>query len=153
MAKKVEKHIKLLQEEREKLLKIIHVGNAKEALHAHILLLSDENYFKGNQTPQKVADVLNVSKQTINNVKQRYIKEGLENALKRKNIGKAPFDSKFTGDVEAKIVALACTKSPEGTARWTLRLLSDKVVELEILNQVSHTAISSVLKKHNLSLI
>lgn len=152
MAKQVEKHVMLLQEQREYLLKTIHTGKAKESLHAHILLLLDENYFKGNQKPQKVADVLNVSKQTVNNVKQRYLNEGLESALRRKNVGKAPFESKFTGDVEARIIALACSKSPEGTARWTLRMLSDKVVELKILNKVSHTAINSLLKKHNLSL-
>ena len=152
MAKQVENHVRLMQEEREYLLKTIHTGKAKEAMHAHILLLLDENYFKGNQKPYKVADVLNISKQTVNNVKQRYLKEGLESALKRKNVGKAPFESKFTGDVEARIIALACSKSPEGTAHWTLRMLSERIVELEILNSVSHTSVNTLLKKHNLSL-
>jgi hypothetical protein len=72
--------------------------------------------------------------------------------LQRKKRETPPVEAKITGEVEAKIVALGCSQPPEGRARWTLRLLAEKAVELEIIGEISHSSVGSVLKKHNLSL-
>ncbi len=149
--RKVENHIKLSQEERAKLVAVIHGGKASEILHANILLMCDEN--AKMFTPKQIAEALNTTKQTINKVKQRYFEVGIDKCLIRKNAGRAPIPPKITGDVEAKIIALACSQAPKGSARWTLRLLADKSVELKIIDSISYESVGTLLKKHNLSLI
>ena len=146
--KTIEKHIILTNDERGKLLKVLSSGKPNEILYANILLMSDKGF-----APKKVAEALNTTKQTVNTAKQRFFEQGVEKCLVRKNAGKAPYASKITGDVEARIIALACSTVPDGRNRWTLRLLADKSVELQIANGLSHDAIGKLLKKHNLSLI
>jgi len=87
---------------------------------------------------------------TVSNVKKGYLSGGLEQGLyERPRPGAAP---KITGEVEAHLIALVCSDPPGGQARWTLRLLADKLVELELVETISHVAVGDALKKTNLSL-
>jgi hypothetical protein len=122
-------HIELTSEERTELEKLIRTGNAPARTHtrARILLLSDRSQGQ-KRTDQEVADAVLCCKNTVRNVRRRFLSGGLQAALYDKGWpGASP---KFTGEVEAKLVMLACSEPPEGAARWTLRLLADKMVEL-----------------------
>ena len=103
----------------------------------------------------KVADTaaaLGVTSRMIEHLKQRFVEEGLEAALVRKPLEKPPREIEFDGAFEARLIALACTKPPEGYKRWTVRLLADKAVELKYAASVSHMTVQRVLKKTRLSL-
>jgi hypothetical protein len=95
--------------------------------------------------------VLKVGMRTIDRVKKRFIEEGFEAVLERR-ISSRIYDIKIDGDVEAKLVQLCCSEPPKGFAKWSLRLLSDKMVELNYVDSISHVSVGNVLKKTNLSL-
>jgi len=97
-------------------------------------------------TNQQIADVLPVSMKKIDRVKKRFVEQGLEAAL-NKHATPRPSLRKTDGDVEAHLVALSCAKPPPGHARWSLRLLADKMVELRYVDSISHETVRSVLKK------
>jgi len=86
-------------------------------------------------------------------MKKRFVEDGIDFAIQRKKREKPPTAKIFDGEFEAKLIALACTEAPEGRNRWTVRLLADKIVELEIAPTVSFMTVHNVLKKTNLSLI
>jgi len=139
-------HIELTSEERTELEKLIRTGNAPARTHtrARILLLSDRSQGQ-KRTDQEVADAVLCSKSTVINVRQRFLSGGLQAALYDKGWPGAP--PKFTGDVEAKVTMLACSDPPAGAARWTLRLLADKMVELGYVDSISHVTVGELLKK------
>lgn len=93
-----------------------------------------------------------ITDRTIEHLKQRFVEEGLEKAIKRKPREKPPREVRFDGAFEARLLALACSKSPDGYQRWTVRLLAEKVVELNIADKASHMTIQRTLKKMNISL-
>jgi hypothetical protein len=93
-----------------------------------------------------------VTSRTIEHLKKRFVEEGLAAALDRKPREKSPREIKFDGAFEAKLISLACSDAPEGHRRWTVRLLAEKVIELNIAPYVSHMTVQRVLKKMNLSL-
>jgi hypothetical protein len=141
-------HIELTSEERTELEKLIRTGNAPARTHtrARILLLSDRSQGQ-KRTDQEVADAVLCCKNTVRNVRRRFLSGGLQAALSDKGWpGASP---KFTGEVEAKLVMLACSEPPEGAARWTLRLLADKMVELHYVDSMSHVTVGEILKKRN----
>ncbi len=124
--------------------------NAPKFVHARALLLSDAGEHAG-QPPWKVADVadaLGVSTRTIEHLKERFVEEGMDAALGRKPRSGAR-DVTFDGVFDARLTALACSQPPEGRARWTVRLLADKLVELEIVPKVSVMTVQRSLKKTN----
>ena len=144
----------LTQEERRELEAIVTKGkhNAQKVLNALILLNCDE---KGS-TPrrlrdQDIADVLHVSAMKVHRVKQRFVDEGLEIALNGHK-GQRTYEKKADGEFEAHLIALSCSKPPPGHVRWSLRLLADKVVELQYVDSISYETVRRVLKKTNLSL-
>jgi len=92
-----------------------------------------------------IADALKVAKSTVARIRGRYCREGLESALKEKPRSGAPL--KIDGRSKAQIVTIACSKPPDGRSRWTLRLLADKAVELNVVDSISHTTILRMLKK------
>ena len=144
-------HINLTKQERTELSQLIKSGkhSARVLGRARILLLLDRSQGETRKL-QEVANVMLTSMGTISNVKKRYLKGGLEQGLyERPRPGAAP---KITGEVEAHLIALVCSDPPEGQARWTLRLLADKLVELELVESISHVAVRDALKKTNLSL-
>ena len=145
------KHITLTKEERTGLSQLIKSGkhSARVLGRARILLLLDRSQGEKRKL-QDIADAMLTSIGTISNVKRRYLKGGLEHGLyDRPRPGAVP---KIDGEVEAHLIALVCSDPPVGYERWTLRLLADKLVELELVESLSHVAVRDALKKTNSSL-
>jgi hypothetical protein len=146
--------VSLTEKERARLTKITTTGKgaAKEILHANILLATDDG-----RTPKltvaAVAKKCNSTTTTVQKIRKLYAGNGLDAALKRKKRETPPIKPKITGDVEAHIIALACSEPPKGFSKWSLRLLANKAVELKYIDRISYVSVSAVLKKHNLSLI
>jgi len=141
--------VKLSEHERQYLQKIVESGNdkARKITRCRILLLADES--KG-KTGQEISEALDVCLATIFNIRRRYHKGGLELAIEEAaRSGQPP---KFNGKSMARITAIACSKPPEGHARWSLRLLAGRVIELDIVEEISHQSIHNILKKTNSSL-
>ena len=141
--------VKLNEQECQYLQKIVESGKdkARKITRCRILLLADES--KG-KTDQEISDALDVCLATIFNTRRRYHQGGLERAIEEAaRSGQPP---KFTGKSMAKITAIACSKPPEGRAKWSLRLLADRVIELDIVETISHQSIRNILKKTNSSL-
>ncbi len=114
--------------------------NGRQRRHFQILLLCDEG-----QTDERVAVATGASPSTVERIRKRFAREGLEAALHDKPRSGAP--AKLDGKQEAMIVALACSDAPEGQARWTARLLANRIVELEVVESVSESTVRRVLKK------
>jgi len=143
-------HIYLKRNERTELEQLIKSGihSARVIARARALLLLDRSQGE-RRTIQQVIEAAIVSQGTIYNLKKRYFSEGLDRALYEKpRPGAKP---KIDGEVEAHLVALACSDPPEGYDRWTLRLLADRLVSLEVIDAISHVAVGEALKKMNLS--
>jgi transposase len=100
----------------------------------------------------ETAEALGVTPRTIEHLKKRFVEEGLEAALSRKQPEKPPREVIFGGEFEARLIALACSDPPEGRERWTVRLLAEKALELDLAPSVSHMTIQRVLKKTNFDL-
>ena len=147
--------ITLTEEERKQLRDATRSGKttAPKFIHARALLLCDIGPYA--EKPWKVADVataLGVSARTIEHLKERFVEEGLDAALVRKSRSKPPRIT-FDGGFDARLTALACSPAPTGSARWTVRLLAEKVVELRFVPAVSLMTIQRSLKKTNCALI
>lgn len=139
------KHVvKLKKRERDELLRMTRQGTekARKLRRCQILLLSHNG-----KNDSEIRETLNVSLGTIANIRKRYLKEGLQAALCEKRRSGAP--RKFKGREAAKITALACSTPPEGHGRWTLELLADRAVKLELVNEISHMSVHRILKKTN----
>ena len=145
----LEKHVvTLTAEERSDLHDLVTKGKAaaRKRLHAQILLKSDTGPQGEGWTDVRIAEAFDVGTATVERVRRRLVEEGLEAALNRKKqINRKP--RKIDGKVEAQLIAAACSKAPEGRARWTLRMLADRLVELECLESISHEAVRQTLKK------
>lgn len=140
--------VKLKAKEQKYLKELIGHGTekARKLTRCRILLLADEQ-----KTDTEITKALNVVLATVFNIRRKYAKEGLESAINERPRSGQPL--KFNGKQLAKITAIACSTPPEGRSRWTLRLLADKAVELDIVDNISYTNIRNILKKMNLSLI
>lgn len=148
-----EKKVYLEAAQRVELLHITKSGvhSAMEINHANILLDLDENQ-EEKYTQKQIASKYRVCPETVAKIARRFVEGGMECALNRKKRETPPVPSKFTGEVEARIVKLACSAPPKGRKRWTLKLLADEAVRLEILDSISDNGIRMLLKKRNLSL-
>ncbi len=124
---------------------------APKFVHARALLLCDAGPHGAAWKVAEVAEALGVSARTIEHLKERFVEEGLQAALERKHRVKPPKIT-FDGAFDARLTALACSPAPAGRARWTVRLLAEKVVELKIAPKVSTMSIQRALKKMSLSL-
>lgn len=118
---------------------------ARKITRCRILLLTD-----AGKTDTHIIEALGIARNTIRQVRQRYTQEGLESAINEQSRSGTP--EKFTGAQRAKITAIACSAPPEGHSRWTLRLLADTIVELDIVEDISYKTVERTLKKTNLSL-
>ena len=146
--------VTLTQSERAELEKIAQKGShrSQKVLNALILLNCDHGPCQERPTRNEdVAAVLKISMRKIDRVKKRFVEEGLDIALNGRK-GERIYKKKADGDFEAHLVALSCSKPPEGFSRWSLRLLADQVVELEYIDSVSYETIRRVLKKRNQAL-
>ena len=139
--------VELSQEERQELEKLTRAGtiSVRKLKRIRILLLSDEGEYGPGKASQAIAEIVEVSPVTVSRIRKRYVEEGLEQAIHEKPKSGAP--RTFSGAVRAQITALACSEPPEGHAQWSLRLLADKMVELEYVDRISHMTIQEVLKK------
>ena len=145
--------VNLTEEERKELEAITRRGkhSATTIKRANILLDLDEN--TGNVSKQEeIAKRFKTSTVTVYHVSKQFVEEGLQAALNRKKRETPPIQPIATGEIEARIIALACSEPPQGRTRWTLRLLEEKVIELQIVNAISDNTIGRMLKKHRLSL-
>jgi transposase len=141
--------VTLEAEERTMLAEIATRGrhSSQKMLNALVLLNCDQGRFQEHRlTNQEIANVLPVSMKKIDRVKRRFVEQGLEAALD-KHSAPRPYLRKVDGDVEARLIALSCGKPPKGHARWSLRLLADKMVELRYVDAISHETVRTVLKK------
>jgi transposase len=146
--------VTLTQEERKELEKLTKRGktHARRFTHARALLLCDAGDNGPAWKVEDVAEALGITSRTIEKLKKRFVEDGLESALERKQREKPPREVTFDGAFEARLIAMACSDVPEGHRRWTIRLLADKAVELNFAESVSHMTVQRVLKKTNLSL-
>lgn len=140
--------VTLTKQEQEQLLKIIKKGkhNSQTYRNAYILLNTDEGEFSDKITNNDISKVLKVGMRTIDRVKKRFIEEGFEASLTRKPTTRT-YEKKVDGDFEAHLISIACSKPPLGFAKWSLRLLADKMVELNYIESISHETVRGVLKK------
>jgi transposase len=145
--------IYLSQEEVTELRAIIDKGShtSQTFRAAYILLNCDEGDYSEKVTNEQISKVLKIGMRTIDRVKKKFIEEGFEKVLERR-VSSRVYDVKIDGDVEAKLVKLCCSEPPSGFAKWSLRLLADKMVELKYIESISYVSVGNVLKKMNLSL-
>jgi hypothetical protein len=147
--------IKLSKTEVDDLRKIISKGShTSQAFRAaYILLNCDKGEYSADPEIKnsEISRVLKVGERTIDRVKKKFIEEGFDNVLDRRP-SPQNYTKKVDGDIEAKLVSLCCSEPPEGFAKWSLRLLADKMVELKYIDYISHVTVGEVLKKTNLSL-
>jgi hypothetical protein len=143
----------LTSEERSNLEKLITSGSApaRKLTRARILLKSDCSEDGPNWTSKAICEALDTNAVTVTAVRKAYAEGGLEKALNRKK-PEREYEHRLDGKAEAQLIALACSKAPEGYERWTLRLLRDRFVKMEIVERVSHETIRTTLKKTHLSL-
>jgi transposase len=146
-------HVTLTPAERERLKEIIRKGKqaAAKIRRAHLLLAADEAEDGLKMTDEQIKRAYHVSLRTVERLRQRFVEEGFEVALAAKSTG-GPQVIKIDGEVEAHVIALRLGPVPEGRNRWTMRLLAEKMVELDYVDSISYETVRQVLKKTNLNL-
>jgi transposase len=147
--------VTLSDEEREQLATLIHTGKhpAQKLLKARILLKADASDGGEGWSDSEIAAALETSVDTVARTRQRLVEEGFEAALIRKHSPNSARKRIFDGAAEARLIALACSQAPAGRIRWTLQMLEEKVVELNIVEHASDNTIGRVLKKTSLNRI
>jgi hypothetical protein len=145
--------VTLTAEERQGLEKLVSVGKgaARKLVRARILLLADQAEGSPAKPDPEIVEALGCGRATVERVRKLFVEEGLEEALQPKPTTRI-YERKFDGKAEAHLIALACGAPPEGRARWTLRLLGDRMVGLGHVESVSHETVRQTLKKTNSSL-
>ena len=143
--------IRLTAPEREQLMNILRKKRcaATRQSHARILLKADEEGPEGGQPDADIAAAVEVSIATVERVRRRFVEQGLESALERKAPDRE-YERRLDGVAEAKLIAVACGAPPEGRARWTLRLLADRLVELAVVESVCHETVRQTLRTNEL---
>jgi transposase len=141
--------VTLTSEERETLTDLIRAGKASALTQAHarILLKADQAEGGSAWLDESIAAAFDVDVTTVERVRKRFVEQGLEAALRRKPQDHPSRPRKLDGAAEARLVALACSAPPEGRKSWTIRLLTEKLVELEVVDSIGEETVRSVLKK------
>jgi transposase len=141
--------IRLSEEERQQLTELVHKGKvaAYRRIHAQLLLLTDESEQGPGLQDKEAAERVGVNHRTVSRLRQRCVERGLDAALEREPRQRERARA-LDGDAEAQVVALMCGEPPAGQSRWTLNLLSQRLVELGVVESVSHETVRQVLKKH-----
>ena len=145
--------VALLKDEREELMAIINKGyhTSQSFRAAYILLNCDEGKYSEKVTNEQISKVLKIGMRTIDRVKRKFVEEGLEFVLERKPPDRE-YERKADGEVEARLITLCCSEPPRGFAKWSLRLLADRMVELKYVDSISYETVRRVLKKTNYGL-
>jgi hypothetical protein len=138
----------LSSDERTQLSQLIAAGtaSARKLSHARILLKADQGPAAPGWVDERIGDALEVSQPTVFRVRKQFVQDGLDAALDRRP-SRRTYLRKLDGEQEARLIALACGNPPPGRARWSLRLLADKLVELEIVEDISYQTVRRTLKK------
>jgi hypothetical protein len=142
--------VRLEPQEREGLQKLVSKGKAaaRKLTHARILLASDVSEEAGpGWMDERISTALGVTTRTVEHVRQPCVEEGLDAALGRKKRETGPRERILDGEKEARLVAICCSEPPKGRTRWTLKLLADRLVELEIVESISPNTVLRTLKK------
>ncbi len=144
--------VTLTEPERVQLKAVMNKGkhSSLQFRNACILLNSDESGPGQKVSNDQIARLLQINQKTVERSKQRFVEEGFEACMDRKPYPKVK-EIKTDGDFEAHLVAISCSKAPQGYGRWPLRMLADKMVELKYVDEVSHETVRQVLKKTKLS--
>ena len=144
--------ITLESEERQVLEELLARGKAdvRRLKHAQILLLSDESQRGRTWKVPRIAEAVGCGTATVERVRRRFVEEGLELALSPYRSPRREYRPKLDGEQEARLITLACSEPPDGRGRWTLRLLADALVELELVDTISHETVRQTLKKTSL---
>lgn len=142
----------LSEDQRTQLFDLIGKGTAEARLltHARILLKADQSPAGPAWTDERIAEAVEVSQPTVFRVRRQFIEAGMEAALHRRP-SRREYHRKLDGEQEARLIALACSTPPAGRADWTLRLLADRLVELEVVDTLSYQTVRRTLKKTNSS--
>ena len=145
--------VRLTDEERGALESMVKKGKtqAYRIKHANILLAVDAD--GPGWTDEQTAAAFKCNRNTVHNVRRRFVLQGIEAALERKKQEKPSRERILDGEKEARLVAIACSRAPEGRAKWTLQMLADELVALEIVDRVSAQTVRRTLKKTSLNLI
>lgn len=145
--------VTLTAEERQQLHALVATGKAaaKKLAHARILLKADATADGPAWPDQRIADAVEISVATVERVRQRFVEEGLDAALNRKPRPRPGREPKLDGQAEARLIALACSAPPEGRTEWTMQLLADKLVALEVVDTISDETVRQALKKTRLN--
>ena len=140
--------VTLTQEERRMLQEMLSRGKAaaRKLMHARILLKADVAADGPGWNDEAIAEALEVGRATVERVRKEFVEEGLEAALERRK-PRRQYRRKLDGDGEAHLIALACQKPPEGRCRWTLKLLADRMMQLEYVEEISYQTVRRTLKK------
>lgn len=143
--------VRLMPEEKAQLQDLVRKGRTQvyRIKHANILLAIDADGL--NWTDQQAAEAYRCTPNTARNVRQRFVEHGLETALERKKSELPPRRPVLDGEKEARLIAVACGRPPHGRAQWTLKLLADELVALEIVEAISDQTVRRTLKKMNLN--
>jgi transposase len=146
--------VTLTPEEREQLVSMTKTGKreTRSVLLGRALLLCDQSPDSPNWPTKDISVALGISTRTVERMKKKFVELGLDQALERKPLDMTQRDIKFDGAFEARLIALACSEAPQGRARWTIRLLAEKAVELNYTDSVSAMTVQKILKKTKLSL-
>ena len=141
--------VELTAAERRELNALIRRGRslARKIQHAHILLAADSGPHGPGWTDARIAESFGVGLRTVERIRQRLVEHGLEDALVRRQRAHPPKPRKLDGAGEARLTALACSPAPRGHARWTLRLLAERLVELQVVDTISPETVRRTLKK------
>lgn len=139
--------VRLTDEERDILRSVVKKlnGSSQKVRRAQMLLKADAD--GPNWTDRKIAEAFSCRTKTVENVRQKFVTEGFEASLNRRKLDKPPRKKSLDGEQEAKVIALRLGDPPKGFANWSLRLLAEKVVELEIVDSISHETLRKTLKK------
>ena len=140
--------VTLTKQEREELFSVIKKGKhtSQTYRNAYVLLNADIGEFSDKITNEEISKVLKVGMRTIDRIKKRFVEEGFEACLVRKPTSRE-YERKIDGEVEAHLISISCGEPPKGFARWSLRLLADKMVELNYIENISHESVRTLLKK------
>jgi hypothetical protein len=141
--------VRLSVEEREALKRLVSSGkgSARMFTRAHVLLKADVSEEGPGWPDEKISEAFDVTVQTIERIRKQLVEEGFDSVLRRRKYTQKVSRKKIDGDVEAHLIALACSEAPEGYKQWSLRLLAGKMVELGYVDSISHEAVRRALKK------
>ena len=141
--------VELTSQERRQLEELIKKGKVAgyKIRHAQMLLKADQGKEGPGWHDKQIADAFGAHLTTVESLRKRLVEEGLDAALQRKKQARPSRERKLDGDGEARLISLACSQPPEGRNEWSLRLLADRLVELSVVDSISHMTVSRTLKK------